>query len=129
MANISDHELVTRAIALADMSDMDEEDRETYVVFVAAACNTKERKQLIKDYLQRDDISFQSLIDYVSSIVHRVVIVDDDELDEDEDDEFEESETVKAINDLARSIYHSSVEAVDDGRLDEDKGDDAATGD
>lgn len=77
MKKMNDEEFVARVKSLADASDMDIRDKKCYSLFVAYACDTEEHERLINDYLQKDDISFRSLIDYVCSILPPVEIVDE----------------------------------------------------
>ncbi len=82
---MTDEEFAARLKALAKMSDMDKEEKKENKLFIAAACDTEERDNLICEYLMKDGITFESLIDYVDSISPRVEIVDDDDYDYEEE--------------------------------------------
>lgn len=79
MKKMSDEEFAARVKSLADASNMDIRDKKCYSLFVAYACDTEEHEQRINDYLQKDGITFRSLIDFVCSILPPVEIVDDEE--------------------------------------------------
>lgn len=78
MKKMNDEEFVTRVKLLANASDMDIRDKKRYSLLVAYACDTEEHERLINDYLQKDGITFRSLIDYVCSILPPVEIVEDE---------------------------------------------------
>lgn len=78
MKKMNDEDFVARVKSLADVSDMDIRDKKRYSLFVAYACDTEKHEHLINEYLQKDGITFQSLIDYVCSILPPVEIVDDE---------------------------------------------------
>ena len=80
MKKFDDEEFVSRVKSLADASDMNIRDKKCYSIFVTYACDTDEHERLINDYLQKDGITFRSLIDYVYSILPPVEIADNEQL-------------------------------------------------
>lgn len=65
---------------------VDEEESEDMARWIIYACDTEKHEQLICEYLQKDNITLESAVDYVISISPPLEIVDDDE-DEDETEE------------------------------------------
>lgn len=74
---MSDKEFAARVKRLADMSDMSNDDKKNFSLLVAYACDTEEHEKKVCNYLEKDGISFKSLIDYVTSILPPIDIVDD----------------------------------------------------
>lgn len=64
-----DEIFAARLYELAIKSDMDDHDKKTYSLFVAAAAFNDKMEKQIMDYMFKDGVSFQNLINYVSSIL------------------------------------------------------------
>ena len=77
----NDEEFAKKIKMLADKSKFNDEDKKGFALFIAYACDTKENKKKIYEYLNKDGITFQSLIDYAIAISpsSQTEIVDDEE--------------------------------------------------
>lgn len=76
---MTDLEFVERLKYISDKSDLDKETKKEYGLLICAACDSVKHQNLIEAYMQKDGITFESLSDYVLSIMPPVEIVDDDE--------------------------------------------------
>ena len=79
---MNDLEFVQRVKELANASDYSKEEKKELMLLICAACDTEERTSKIEDFLSKDGINFEMLIDFVESILPEVEIVDDDEIDD-----------------------------------------------
>lgn len=73
------NEFAVKVKEIADKSDLDNEIKKDYALFIAAACDSDEHKNLIEAYMQKDGVTLNSLFEYVISIMPPVEIVDDEE--------------------------------------------------
>ena len=76
---MTDSEFVQRVKRLSDMSsDYSEEEKKELELLICAACDTEERTGQIEEFLLKDGITFEMLIDFVESVLPDVEIVEDD---------------------------------------------------
>lgn len=80
---MTDSEFVQRVKRLSDMSsDYLEEEKKELALLICVACDTEERTGQIEDFLSKDGITFEMLIDFVESVLPDVEIVEDETEDE-----------------------------------------------
>lgn len=74
-----------RVWGLRNASDLPKDESKDMACLIAAACNTKERRRRIVEYLKKDGITLESTVEYLGTFLPRVEIVDDDDEDEEPD--------------------------------------------
>ena len=72
---MTDEEFAERLKNIADKSDLDQETKKEYCLFIAAACDNEQHESLIVNRLQRDGVTLEALFDYAVFILPPVEIV------------------------------------------------------
>lgn len=76
---MTDSAFVSRLKQISDKSDLDEETKKEYGLFICAACDSYEHQNLIEIYMSKDGVTFKSLFDYVLSIMPPIEFADEEE--------------------------------------------------
>lgn len=75
-------ELCKKVKELYNKCTLPKDEKKDLAMIIAVCCDTDEHEKQISDYLEKDDITLESTVDYILSISPPLEIVDDDEIEE-----------------------------------------------
>jgi len=79
---MSDEEFCQRVKELCKKCTLPKDEKKDLAMWLAVCCDTEEHERILCEYLQRDDITLESAVNYINSFLPPVEIVDDDEMEE-----------------------------------------------